>query len=425
MLAEVVRFRMADCNNYSARPPQERVRETTFLSTHLEQGIRIARSTPAMPSQIRGMLVTRWLQSWWNRSPRSSTLTARPQLHLETMEAREVPAALAGNAIALPLYDASTDTAVEVYNPATGAAFYRSFQGFRGEIVAAAGDVTGDGVADAIVGVQNANGLVAVFDGTNGGLLGAGVVFPGLTGRLNLGTADLNGDGFADVLVTADTPGAPVRAFDVHNGLTAGFNAFPGVSGQVSVTGADLNGDGRDEIIVGIGGTGLGGRVAAFNVDGSLFNYGGPVFPGFNGAISLAAGDFNGDGRDDVVVGTGPGLPGGKVKVISGVGGVLADFVPFAPSVTSGVNVFVADGNGDGKLDVFVSLQGGSFPFLTGFEGTTGHFLAGAGFGFGTYTGLLSGNAPSSTDGNMSVSSDPVGVYDSVGDSGSTSGQYR
>jgi len=90
----------------------------------------------------------------------------------------------------------------------------------------------------------------------------------------------------------------------------------------------------------------------------------------------------NGDGIGDIVVGAGPGSPGGEVKVFNGADlSQTVDFFPFVPEVTNGVNVRLIDGNGDGRLDIYVSLQGAGFPILSAFDGTTGTSLALGGFG--------------------------------------------
>jgi hypothetical protein len=351
--------------------------------------------------------MTNWLRRLWTRGPRASAPTNRPaRLTLEAMEPREVPAALAGNGIALPIYNGVTDSAVEVVNPAAGPTFLTSFPGLRGRITAAAGDLNGDGVSDAVVAVQGANGLVLGYNGATGGLLGLAALFPGYTGPVNVGTADLRGDGFADVLVTADVPGVPVLELNFHTGQVGGFLALPGFTGLASVTGADLTGDGRDEVVLGVPVPGFGGAVLAYTADGALAQVGPFAFPGFGGGISVAGGDVTGDGRDDIIVGAGPGSPGGEVKVFDGTTGALVtDFLPFVRSVTSGVNVYVADGNGDGVGDVYVALQGG-YPILAGFSGRTGLSLALSTGGPGTSSGDDTGSDDAS--GGGFVSSDYV-----------------
>src|SRR5262249_19034506 len=222
-------------------------------------------------------------------------------------------------------------------------------------------------------------------------------------------------DGRADVLVTADALNGHVKAFSGADGsLLSSFFAFPGFLGTTSVTGADFNHDGRAEIVVGAGAPGVGGRVAIFGADGSVYSAGFFAFPGFGGSISVAAGDVTGDGVPDIVVGAGPSAPGGQVAVFRGTDfALVASFLPYAPTVTNGVNVQLADANGDGVLDIQVTLQGGGNPALTAFNGATGQLLALSTGGQGTDRSPAPGSGDS---GNAADSSPGVPAPSTGGD---------
>jgi hypothetical protein len=276
------------------------------------------------------------------------------------MEARETPAALAGNGIALVSFN-GFESVVEIVNPAVGTVFVQTIPAAFGPVAAAAGDVSGDGISDAIVGFHDLGGLVAVFDGAGGGLLSAQFLFPGATG-VSVGASDITGDGIAEALVSANVPGTPIAAIDFQTGGLAGLFVLPGVVGPVSLTGSDVNGDGFDEVVVGFGGPFFGGMVGVFTPYGGLVSalIAFPAVPGFDGTVSVAGGDVSGDGFDDIVVGSGGGYVGGGVKVFSGPDGALIDeYVPYDPSVFNGVNVFVADGEYDGLFEVFTTPRPG------------------------------------------------------------------
>ena len=84
------------------------------------------------------------------------------------------------------------------------------------------------------------------------------------------------------------------------------------------------------------------------------------------GGASVAAADVDGDGRADVVTGSGAGAPSGHVKAFSGrTGAELLSFFAYAGfnggvrvSSGRGVDVAAADVNGDGRRDVVAALSG-------------------------------------------------------------------
>lgn len=331
-----------------------------------------------------------WLRHRYT-TPRTSTRETadRTRLRLEMVEARAVPAALATD-IAVSSSPGATDATAQLLDTTIDAVRVRvtPFAGYRGPLSVAAGDVNGDGTADLIVGAQAPNGHVKVFDGASGAPLQSFYSFAGFRGAVNVGSADVNGDGYADVLVTASALNGHVKAFAGQNdSLLTSFYAFPGFYGKTSVSGADFDHDGRAEIIVGAGGTGVGGRVALFRDDGSVYSPGFFASPGFGGTVSVAGGDVNGDGAPDIIVGEGKGSMGGMVKVFRVTDFALVNaFLPYAPTVTTGVNVQLADANQDGGLDIMVTLQGGGNPSLSKFYGAAPHLLALNTGGPGTYS---------------------------------------
>ena len=338
-----------------------------------------------------------WLRRNWARSrlvPATTTIRSA-RLNLEAMEAREVPAALGGDGIALAHYDGVSDSSVQVVNATTYAAqlpTFVPFPGFKGALVTTTADVNGDGVSDVIVVAQNTGGWLEVVDGASGAILAAAQMFPSYKGQVSVGAADLSGQGYADVLIAASSPGLPVLGFDLRQGqFAAAFYALPGYSGPVSVSGADLNGTGQDQILVGVG-----GAVGVFSPSGTLLTAV-LAFPGYTGPVSVAGGDVNGDGFGDIVVG---GL-GGEVKAFSGRDlSVIDDFLSYGTSLKTGVNIYLEDGNGDGIPDIYVSPQMGSGyapsePYLVplvAFNGQTNYFLAQDTGGEGTYSGADSGS---------------------------------
>ncbi|HEY2784413.1 MAG TPA: FG-GAP-like repeat-containing protein, partial [Fimbriiglobus sp.] len=117
-------------------------------------------------------------------------------------------------------------------------------------------------------------------------------------------------------------------------------------------------------------GAGSGGSstVNFYNADGTL-RYAVTPFPGFTGGIRTAAGDVNGDGTADLIVGTGPGGPSHVIVYDGNSQAVLFTIDPFEASFTGGVFVATGDLDGDGKADVVISPDQGGGPRVRIFNG--------------------------------------------------------
>ena len=320
-----------------------------------------------------------------------------------------------------------------------------------GSSVASAGDVNGDGFDDIIIGAHNGDGptnnrsdagesyvvfgkaggfgavlsLNAIAAGTGGFVL-YGRDGADRSGRSVASAGDFNGDGFADIVIGApygDVSAAKAGEATVIFGKAGGFGAGIDMAsvgaagftifgadagdnvGQAVASAGDFNGDGFDDLIIGVQrGDGAGNLTQsageAYVVFGGASWFGGSLnlgtiangtggfvlsgaeFYDFAGFSVASAGDINGDGFDDLLIGAPAADTTGNARAEAGetyvlfgkAGGFAAqrDLTTIANGTAgfvilgqelgdqSGFSVASAgDINGDGFADMIIGARNG------------------------------------------------------------------
>lgn len=199
-----------------------------------------------------------------------------------------------------------------------------------------------------------------------------------LRGGADVAVGDLDGDGI-DEIIAASGPNEPTKIAvfktDDEGGVTKlmDFTTFGVHEGGIRVAAGDIDGDGKDEIIAGAD-AGGGPRVNVFKIDGTTAEEVHSFYPysaSFRGGVDVTSADVVGTTADEIIVA--PGKKGGStVKVYDGALALVSSFAAY-PGYSGGTRVSAGNVNmGTMKAEIMTAPNdiGGPRLLLYNYQGS-------------------------------------------------------
>jgi hypothetical protein len=226
----------------------------------------------------------------------------------------------------------------------------------------AVGDFNGDGNLDfaaaSAFSPPGSPGTVSIFLGRGDGTFAPAGSYQTGFAAASIAIADLNGDGRLDLAVANENSDDVSVLLGRGDGTFQTAVNYPAGPGPASIASGDFNGDGKLDLVVANAGSASGTTVSVLigNGDGT---FRAPVsYPAGDEPFAVAVGDFNLDGKLDLIVADVGTSSGNTVNLLLGNGdGTFHAAAPYTVG-TGASSVAVADLNSDGLLDVAVANIG-------------------------------------------------------------------
>lgn len=230
----------------------------------------------------------------------------------------------------------------------------------RNGVNVTAGDITGDAVADVIVGTgAGSNALVKVFTPAGKQVASFSPYPTEQKTGVSVATGDMNGDGIDEVITVPAKSTSQVRIWSFDNStkkfkqLAQGFAYDRSARQGFTVTAGDLNADGRAEVVVAPRANGRSIAVVRLDEQNAVrlvkrFN---PYPIQFTSGLTVTIGDVYGNNRPVIVVSGGPNYYS-DIKLFDINGRQQGNFLAISKAFRNGLSLTTQDVNSDGRAEI-------------------------------------------------------------------------